>query len=116
MKNLQKKIDQSLKKYFLSFSKKNLKELNNMFADNIILKDWNFYVKGKKKVLEINKNIFKNKVLKVQLHEAYYNYTEMAVSCKIQVKINKKKLNVVDIIYFNKNMKIKKIIAYLGGK
>tara|TARA_B100000674_G_C37580473_1_gene796074 strand:+ start:130 stop:474 length:345 start_codon:yes stop_codon:yes gene_type:complete len=114
MKNLQKKIDQALKKYFLSFSKKSLKELNDMFVDNIILKDWNIYAKGKKKVLEINKNIFKNKVIKIQLYETYYNYKEMAASCKIQVKINKKKLNVVDIIHFNKNMKIRKIVAYLG--
>ena len=51
MKNLQKKIDLALKKYFLSFSKKSLKELNDMFVDNVILKDWNIYAKGKKKVL-----------------------------------------------------------------
>ena len=38
----------------------------------------------------------------------------MAASCQIQVKIDKKKLNVVDVIHFNKNMKIKKIVAYLG--
>ena len=114
MKILQKKIDQGLKRYFSSFSRKNLEELNDMFVDNIILKDWNIYAKGKKKVLEINKNIFKNKVIKVQLYEIYYNFKEMAASCKIQVKINKKKLNVVDIIYFDKDMKIKKIIAYLG--
>ena len=62
----------------------------------------------REKVLEINKNIFKNKVIKVQLYEIYYNFKEMAASCKIQVKINKKKLNVVDIIYFDKDMKIKK--------
>ena len=48
MKILQKKIDQGLKRYFSSFSRKNLEELNDMFVDNIILKDWNFYAKGKK--------------------------------------------------------------------
>ena len=102
------------KKYFVLFSNKDIKNLKNLFSENVILKDWNIYAKGKKKVLEINKNIFKNKVIKVQLYETYYNYKEMAASCQIQVKIDKKKLNVVDVIHFNKNMKIKKIVAYLG--
>lgn len=113
MKTNKIKIDNILKKYFTNFSNKNIFELNRMFSKNITLKDWNIDVTGKKKVLNVNKKIFKNKKIKVKHEETYYNYANNVFGCKLVVTINKKKLNVIDLIYLDKKMKIKKIIAYL---
>ena len=108
-----KKIDQKIKEYFNFFSKKNLKQLDKMFSNDVELIDWNVRAKGKKKVLEINKKIFENKKINLIHYETYYNFFKKIAACKIQVVINNKKLNVVDLIQFDKNLKIKKIIAYL---
>ncbi|MDB3947381.1 hypothetical protein N9404_04740 [Candidatus Pelagibacter sp.] len=113
MKKNKKIFDVKIKKYFTYFSKKNLDELSKMFSNNVSLVDWNINVKGKKKVLDINKKIFKNKKILVKHEESFYNFAKNVVSCKIKVIINNKKLNVIDLIYFDKNMKIKKIMAYL---
>ena len=113
MKKNKKKFDEKIKKYFTYFSKKNVDELSKMFSNNVSLIDWNINAKGKKKVLDINKKIFKNKKIKVKHEESFYNFVKNVVSCRIKVIINNKKLSVIDLIYFDKNMKIKKIIAYL---
>ena len=113
MNNDKKKIDQNIKRYFTFFSKKNLKQLDKMFSKNIELIDWNVRAKGKKKVMEVNKKIFKNKKINIKHYETYYDFLKKVAACKILVTINKKKLNVIDLIYFNKKMEIKKIIAYL---
>ena len=108
-----KKIDKYIKKYFKNFSKKNLSELSKMFSNDIVLIDWNVSVRGKKAVLEVNRKIFKNKGIIIKHEETCYDFVKKIAACKIQVIINKKKLNVLDLIYFNQKMEIKKIIAYL---
>lgn len=109
-----KKIDKFVSQYFKSFSSKNLSELDKMFSKNIVLIDWNVNIKGKKKVLDMIKQFFKNKKIKVNLKRIFYNIKQRAVSCKINLKINNKKLDIIDIIHFDKRMKITKIEAYLG--
>jgi len=49
------------KRYFELFSTKNVKGLENeIYADNIHLRDWNGEWKGKQAVLEMNENLFVN--------------------------------------------------------
>lgn len=103
-----------IQKYFKSFSKKELNTLNDMFSNNIELIDWTTQIKTKKNVLKFNQKIFKKfKKISVKLHEIFYNKNNKSASCKITVVLNSKKINVIDLIYFNKNNKIKKIVAYL---
>ena len=102
-----------MKKYFKDFSNKNYKGLEELFADNVLLIDWDNNIKGKKKVLNFNKILLSKNKIKVRLEEIFYSATGSAASCKIIVSVGKKKLNVIDVIYFNKKMKIYKILAYL---
>ena len=103
------------KKYFKSFSNKDLITLEKMFTNNIVLMDWTTKIKSKKKVLKFNEKIFKSfKKVSVNLEESFTNLKNNSIACKITVQLNKKKLKVIDIIYFDKKNKIKKIVAYLG--
>ena len=56
----EKKYIELVKNYFDQFSKKNIAALEEMFSDNITLRDWNFKGNNKNEVLEINKKIFEN--------------------------------------------------------
>jgi len=110
------KFERILKNYFDLFSKKDIDKLSLLFAENISLQDWTSSVQSKKKVILFNKKIFKKfKSIKVNLLEIFYNSKKNAYSCKLKITLNKKKsIDVVDLIYFDKKKKIKKIIAYLG--
>ena len=104
-----------VEKYFKLFSNRDLIGLEKLFTYNVILQDWTTNIKSKKKVLKFNEKIFKSfKKINVKLEESFTNLKNNSIACKITVQLNKKKLKVIDIIYFDKKNKIKKIVAYLG--
>lgn len=108
-------IEKKIKDYFYFFSKKKLEQLAELFSSNIVLQDWTIKLKGKKKVKKFNSNLFKKfKNIDVNLEESFFAENNMTVVCKLKIKLDKKKIDVVDIIYFNKKFRIKKIIAYSG--
>jgi len=105
-------LEQHVKKYFNNFSNKNLKELSQMFAENVSLKDWEIFAKGKTEVLEANKNIFDSvDSISVTLNEFYQD--DLVAICLIDININKQEiLKVIDIIKFNNDQKITEVSAY----
>ena len=105
-------IENLLKNYFKIFSNKDLKGLNELFSDNVILQDWEIFAKGKKQVLQANQNIFDSvKSISVTLNELYID--KLVATCLIEVMINDdEKLKVIDIIKFNDDYKIIQISAY----
>jgi hypothetical protein len=108
-----KKTNIIIKKYFYFFSNKDSYNLSLIFTKNITLKDWTSSIKGKKNVLNFNKKIFnKFKNIKIKLNLIFYNEKKNVYSCKITIFLDKVKLNVIDLIYLDKNYKIKKIEAY----
>src|SRR6056300_1824876 len=109
-----KKVFQFSKKYFNYFQNKNIEALKKIFALNISLKDWDTKKKGRKEVIKFNLEIFKKfKVIKVNVKEKFY-VKNFKIICFIQICLNNKKLDVIDIIEFNKKFEIKSIRAYLG--
>lgn len=85
-----------------------------MFSNNIELIDWTVKIRSKNKVLKFNKKIFKSfKKISVKIEEIFYNKKNKSASCKILIKLNSKSIKVIDLLYFDKNKKIKKILAYL---
>jgi len=112
--NVKKKIINISKNYFNYFQKKEIQNLDYLFATNIVLKDWDNHEVGKKKVLAFNIKLFKKfKKISVNLTNAIF-IDSYNIVCFITIKLNKKKLNIIDILEFNKKYKIKKIRAYLG--
>jgi len=99
--------------YFDLFKKKKFKELGSFFNKNIELYDPENLIKGKKNVLNFNKKIFKAfKLIQIKiLYQAFNDKNRISFSY-IKVKLDKKSFDIVDLIEFSKNKKIKKIIAF----
>jgi hypothetical protein len=109
-----KKLKNKVIKYFCYFSNKDILKLDSVFSNNIQVVDWKNNVKGKNKVLNFNKKIFsKFKKIKVLLKEILYNPSKCSFACKITIKLDSKNIDVIDLIYFDSSLKIKKIEAYL---
>ena len=112
---MEKKLINISKYYFRIFANKNLDKLEKLFTKDKILIDWENKIIGKKKVLNFCRNLFEKNEIKIKVIKIYTLKNRYTTSCQIEITLNKKNyLRVVDIIYFNKNYKIKKIEAYKG--
>ena len=101
-----------VKKYFDFFSNKDIQNLKNLFSENVILKDWEIEAKGINEVVEANKKIF-NSVESITVIPKNIYQDNFVLICVIEILINKvEKLNVIDILKFNKNKKIEEISAF----
>lgn len=118
-----------LRKYFSNFCSKNIEELKNIFSDNIELKDWNNEFFGKENVLKEIETIF-NSFTSIRLNVInIYNSTDIVdcedgeyllsipsnnkFACQIEISFdNQKFLNIIDLIEFDDDGKIKTLVAY----
>jgi hypothetical protein len=100
------------KRYFELFSSKNVKGLENeIYADNVHLRDWNGEWKGKQAVLIMNETLFDNdfKVVVEDIKQA-----DTTTIVMFDLHIHDTILKVVDIIDWDDDLKIKRILAYNG--
>ena len=105
--------------YFRAFSKKDIKKLENMFSDNVSLRDWQIYAKGIEKVLEANSKIFNTvNTISVNIIKVFISHEDSSVIAELEIIINTnqsmEKILVTDILEFDKENKIKSIRAYKG--
>lgn len=100
------------KRYFELFSTKNVKGLENeIYADDVHLRDWNGEWKGKQAVLEMNENLFVNDfTMEVEDIKQADETTIVMFTLHIAGTTYK----VVDIIDWDDDEKIKRILAYNG--
>lgn len=109
---MKKIIQKKVRKYFKFFERKDLKGLEKMFANSIILKDWDHNIDGKVKLINFLKKIFLKENFKIKILNLYAN-KKKNIACEILVSLkNKKNIKIVDVISFNKKYKIIKIQAY----
>ena len=88
--------------------------MKQMFADDIILRDWKIRVEGKPTALkETQKNFDAADSLDIEILSTYENEDTVAAELKIIVN-ESEELHVVDVITFNTAGKITSIRAYLG--
>jgi ketosteroid isomerase-like protein len=105
------KIDLVLE-YFRNFADKNLNALDNMFADDVKLTDWNIKASGKQQVLRENKAIFDN-IGTINVLVNTMAQDKDVVFSEIQVVLDEDTtIKVVDIIFFDMHNKIIEIKAY----
>ena len=108
MENL---IDRT-KRYFELFSTKNVKGLENeIYADDVHLRDWNGEWKGKFSVLEMNENLFINEFT-IDVEDI--KLADQSTIVMFILHISGTQYKVVDIIDWDENGKIKRILAYNG--
>ena len=123
------------KRYFKSFSNRDIKALSSFFSKKISMRDWKIKAQGLKNVLKENEKIFKScKSIQVKPIKIFQEKKTIIAELLIQIKpikifqekktiiaellirINKSKnLLVIDVIEFDKQNRIKSIRAYLGN-
>ena len=109
------KLKEITLKYFKDFSSKDISSLKMIFANDIILRDWEIEAKGIDAVIKANENIFKNVHTIVVEPQNLYQDGNIVIS-ELNIVINDSEIiYVVDIIEFNKENKIKRIFAYKGN-
>ena len=100
------------KRYFELFSTKNVKGLENeIYADDVHLRDWNGKWKGKFSVLEMNENLFLNDFT-INIDDI--KLADQSTIVMFTLHISNTEYKVVDIIDWDENGKIKRILAYNG--
>jgi cytidyltransferase-like protein len=105
-------LKQKTKRYFELFTSKNVKGLENeIYADNIFLRDWNGEWRGKQAVLEMNENLFVNEF---QIDNIQIKQTDNTTIVQFDLHIADTMYKVVDIIDWDDDGKIKQIFAYNG--
>ena len=102
------------KNYFKIFSNKDINKLEELFSDQIVLRDWEINAVGKEAVIDANKKIFKN-VKKIKVTPLNLDQISNKIVAELEIIINETdKIYVVDIISFNKEGKIISIKAFKG--
>ena len=104
-------IKKLIKEYQKAWNEHNLEKLAKLFDSKIRLKDWDINIKGKKKVLRANKKIFES-VKNIRCVAKQTIISKNKAACEVDVIVNKKKINVIDIIKFNSKKKIVDIKAF----
>lgn len=100
--------------YLKKYAQKDLAGVAEMFADDIVLRDWKIRVSGKSEaVRETKKNFEAATYIAIEVLSTYENTTTVAAELKITVD-GQEELYVVDVITFNAVQKIEAIRAYLG--
>ncbi len=102
-------------KYFEDFSSKDILSLKKVFANDIVLRDWEIEARGINAVIKANENIFNNVVSIFVEPQNLYQEDNIVIG-ELKIIINESEiLYVVDLIEFNKENKIKRIYAYKGN-
>ena len=100
-------------RYFDLFCKKNIKQISEMFAEEIILKDPDITSIGKKEVLNTTKNIFHSVgTIEIKVNALYLENRTVVAEFDINID-NNKLTKVVDILQFDQANKIVRISAYI---
>ena len=99
-------------RYFELFSTKNVKGLENeIYADNVHLRDWNGEWKGKQAVLEMNENLFQSD-FKIDIQSI--KKLDRTTYVQFTLSIADTTYRVLDIIEWDDDGNIIKISAYNG--
>lgn len=100
--------------YLSKYAEKDLKGIEDLFSEDIVLRDWKIRVAGKKNALvETQKNFESANSIAIEVLSIYENAETVAAELKITVD-GSEALFVVDVITINTEGKINSIKAYLG--
>lgn len=100
--------------YLSRYAAKDIAAMDEIFAEDIVLRDWKIRVEGKEQALqETRKNFESADSIEIEVLSTYESNNTVAAELKITVDTTEE-LHVVDVITYNDARKIKSIRAYLG--
>lgn len=106
-------IDEIVNRYFDAFCKKDIDTLSNLYADNVILNEWNSNIFiGKEDVLNANKKLFEE-FGQIQIEVTASGITNDKSVNEIIVILDDANVRVVDVLTVHDG-KIQYIMAYRG--
>ena len=101
-------------RYLKKYEEKDIKGIEEMFSEDIVLRDWKIRVEGKEKALIETLKKFQSVVsIKIDVLSIYENESTVAAELKIVID-NKAELYVIDVITINPEGKISSIKAFIG--
>ena len=102
--------------YFDAFSAKDLERLEELYAKNVYLRDWEGTYVGSMPVLKANKELFDNvDTIVIRPIVLHFDVDDNSISAEIEIMISDMEpFLVVDIIEFNSDAEIVAIRAYKG--
>lgn len=104
----------TFKHYLDRYQNKDLDAVAEMFADNILLRDWKISVQGKQAaVAETRKNFQNAETIDIEVLNCMSNETSVSGELKIIVD-STEVLYVVDVLTFDTYGQISSIRAYIG--
>tara|TARA_R100000008_G_scaffold85343_2_gene75010 strand:- start:453 stop:791 length:339 start_codon:yes stop_codon:yes gene_type:complete len=104
--------------YFEAFNNQDIAKLEELYSDDIRLRDWLTEARGRDAVIISNRKLFKsNQELRINVNNMYHESD--VVVCEIDILLKnkeaQKRLMVVDVIEFDDDGRINEIRAYLGN-
>jgi hypothetical protein len=105
------KIKEITELYFRCFQNKDINILQNLYYENVILKDWAINVVGVDEVIKSNKELFQLKYDLVVHNISVFNNMSFNM---ITIYFENEYIDVLDVIYFSDDYKIIKVRAYKG--
>jgi hypothetical protein len=98
--------------YLKAFSEKDLTGLETMFADNVILTDWDGQMIGRENVLAFNQTLFSQLGnIRIEIDKIAMGHNTVIAEIKV-ILDNKVVIPVIDVIDFDQDNKIREIRAY----
>lgn len=100
--------------YLKRYENKDLKGIEDIFSNDIALRDWKIRVVGKENALiETRKNFESVKSIRIDVLSIYENKNTVAAELKIIIN-GSEELYVIDVITINAERKINSIKAFIG--
>jgi len=100
--------------YLKKYTEKDIIGIDELFAENIVLRDWKIRVTGKESALnETRKNFDAVDSIRIEVLSTYENKNTVAAELKITLD-EKEELYVIDVVTIGSDRKIESIRAYLG--
>ena len=104
--------------YFDLWNQKNPNSLSSCFSESVQLRDWEVEVSGLENVVDANRKIFSTlpaaQILVINMLPCC---EKMTVCCELELLMNNEEraiLKVVDVIEFDRDLKISALRAYRG--
>jgi ketosteroid isomerase-like protein len=103
-----------VRRFLRAYAAKDIHAIRAMFAEDVILRDWNLEVTGRDSAIrEFEGNFRQSESIEIKINTIYLS--ESGVSAEIEILVNEtEKLRVVDVVKFDSNQKIVSIVSYKG--
>ncbi len=107
----QPQLEDLTRQFLTLYTNKDIDAISQMFADNVVLKDWNYEVAGKSAAIqEFQKNFDEAEHLAIDIKKIFLSGDSAAA--EIEVSVNGVKLEIVDVITYNELGLVTAVNAY----